>query len=76
MIYSSISGSRRLSIGTLSDIHRRAASSNADELMIMTLVHDPAARIRSYQLLGEAFDLDSAGVGVPGPESLPRPATG
>jgi luciferase family oxidoreductase group 1 len=28
-----------------------------DELVIVTLVHDPAARQRSYQLLAEAFEL-------------------
>ena len=32
----------------------------ADELMIVTAVHDPAARIRSYGLIAEAFGLAMA----------------
>ena len=30
---------------------------NADELMVVTIVHDHAARMRSYELLAEAFGL-------------------
>jgi len=30
----------------------------ADELMILTITHDPAARARSYELLAAEFDLD------------------
>jgi len=29
----------------------------ADELMILTITHDPAARARSYALLAEEFGL-------------------
>lgn len=36
-----------------------AASAGADEVMVMTLVHDPAARLRSYELLAGAFGLAS-----------------
>ena len=28
-----------------------------DEIMVVTIVHDHAARVRSYELLAEAFDL-------------------
>jgi len=28
-----------------------------DELMVVTVCHDPEARLRSYELLSEAFDL-------------------
>lgn len=39
---------------------RIATSLGVDELMIVTIVHDPAARLRSYQLLAEAFGLPEA----------------
>ncbi|MFD0890474.1 MsnO8 family LLM class oxidoreductase, partial [Streptosporangium algeriense] len=35
----------------------------ADELMITTMVHDPADRIRSYELLAQAYDLRRGPVG-------------
>ena len=38
-----------------SALERLAASVTADELMVMTLIHDPAARLRSYELLAEAL---------------------
>jgi luciferase family oxidoreductase group 1 len=41
-----------------SSIERAAAQAEADEVMVTTMVHDPAARRRSYQLLAEAFGLD------------------
>lgn len=34
------------------EIEARAAMAGADEVMVATLVHDPAARLRSYELLG------------------------
>jgi luciferase family oxidoreductase group 1 len=34
------------------EIEARAAEAGADEVMVATLVHDPAARLRSYELLG------------------------
>jgi len=37
------------------EIEARAAAADADEVMIATLVHDPAARLRSYEMLGEAM---------------------
>ncbi len=39
------------------------ARSGADELMLMCSTHDPADRIRSYELIAEAFGLDGAGAG-------------
>jgi alkanesulfonate monooxygenase SsuD/methylene tetrahydromethanopterin reductase-like flavin-dependent oxidoreductase (luciferase family) len=42
-------------IGTPDSVRKRiedtAASASADEVMVMTLVHDHASRIRSYELL-------------------------
>lgn len=37
------------------EIERRAEAVGADEVMVMTIVHDPDARLRSYELLAEAF---------------------
>jgi len=37
------------------EIEARAAAADADEVMIATLVHDPEARLRSYEMLGEAM---------------------
>ena len=32
-----------------------------DELILVTVCHDPAARLRSYELLAAAFDLAGQG---------------
>jgi luciferase family oxidoreductase group 1 len=37
------------------EIEQRARAVDADEVMVMTIVHDPAARLRSYELVKEAF---------------------
>jgi luciferase family oxidoreductase group 1 len=37
------------------EIERRAEAVAADEVIIMTIVHDHRARLRSYELLAEAF---------------------
>jgi luciferase family oxidoreductase group 1 len=37
------------------EIGKRAAAAGADEVMIATITHDPAARLRSYELIAEAF---------------------
>ena len=34
--------------------------SGADELMLMCSTHDPADRVRSYELIAEAFGLEAA----------------
>ncbi|HEY6080460.1 MAG TPA: LLM class flavin-dependent oxidoreductase [Polyangiaceae bacterium] len=48
-------------VGTPASVCERieslAARTRADEVMITTVTHDPAARLRSYQLLAEAFAL-------------------
>ncbi|HVL02816.1 MAG TPA: hypothetical protein VM386_00110 [Acidimicrobiales bacterium] len=36
-----------------------AADHDVDELIVLTVCHDPAARRRSYELLAGAFDLGS-----------------
>jgi luciferase family oxidoreductase group 1 len=38
-----------------------AGDYGVDELVVVTVCHDPAARLRSYQLLAEAFDLGDGG---------------
>lgn len=38
-------------------IARAAAEAGADEVMISSMIHSPKARLRSYQLLAEAFQL-------------------
>lgn len=52
---------RQLIVGTPEEarerIERAAAESGVDELMIMTIVHDPAARLESYELLADVFAL-------------------
>ncbi|HEX2167851.1 MAG TPA: LLM class flavin-dependent oxidoreductase [Longimicrobiales bacterium] len=51
-------------IGTPGSLRERigkaAADAGADEVMVSTMIHDPAARRRSYQLLAEAFSLNAA----------------
>ena len=42
-------------------VEQRAAAASADEVMVMTIVHDPDARLRSYELLAEAFGLQQDG---------------
>jgi len=53
--------SERMLVGSPPTVRDRAdellALSGADELMVMTNVHDAADRIRSYELLAEAFAL-------------------
>src|SRR3954447_20249972 len=38
-----------------------AAEYGAQEVMVVTITHDPAARLRSYELIAEAFGLAPAG---------------
>jgi len=57
----------------------------ADELMVVTVCHDPQVRLRSYQLLADAFDLAPCpngtsapcpdGVPAPGPDEMSAPST-
>lgn len=39
-------------------LERIATALGLDELMVVTIVHDPAARLRSYELLARAFELE------------------
>ncbi|MDQ6798907.1 MAG: MsnO8 family LLM class oxidoreductase, partial [Actinomycetota bacterium] len=41
-------------------LHALADEYGTDELMIVTVCHDPHARLRSYELLAEAFDLPAS----------------
>ncbi|MBA8794434.1 luciferase family oxidoreductase group 1 [Friedmanniella endophytica] len=53
--------SRRVftSVGTadevVDDLERRRKEADADELIITTQIHDPAERIRSYELIAESY---------------------
>lgn len=51
----------RFFVGTPADLRQRigdlAALAQAEEVMVLTMVHDHAARVRSYELLAEAFGL-------------------
>lgn len=38
-------------------IEGRAREARADEAIVMTIVHDPEARLRSYELLADVFEL-------------------
>ena len=54
-------------LGTAADVHRDlealALETGADELMVMTSVHDHAARCRSYELIADAFALPAGVAG-------------
>lgn len=56
-----IGGRARMVLGTPQSVRCRlealAEETQADELMIMTVTHDHAARVHSYELLAEAFHL-------------------
>jgi len=51
----------RLFVGTPASVREQLApllaATKADELMVTTMIHDHAARRRSYELLAEAFEL-------------------
>jgi luciferase family oxidoreductase group 1 len=51
----------RTTVGDPRSVHARlqrlVAETAADELMVTTIAHEPATRIRSYELLAEAFAL-------------------
>jgi hypothetical protein len=38
-----------------------AAEYGVDELVVVTITHDPKARLRSYELLAQAFGLEPRG---------------
>jgi alkanesulfonate monooxygenase SsuD/methylene tetrahydromethanopterin reductase-like flavin-dependent oxidoreductase (luciferase family) len=41
------------------ELDRLVEETRADEVMVMTTVHDHAERVRSYELLAEAFGLEA-----------------
>jgi alkanesulfonate monooxygenase SsuD/methylene tetrahydromethanopterin reductase-like flavin-dependent oxidoreductase (luciferase family) len=43
------------------EIERLAGETVASEVMITSMIHDHAARLRSYELVAEVFGLDRAG---------------
>ena len=49
-------------VGTPGEVRERlialAAEYAADELVVVTITHDPKARFRSYELLAGAFELE------------------
>lgn len=47
------------------ELEALAQRTGADELMITTMIHGPADRLRSYELLAEAWDLSALSPGVP-----------
>ena len=49
------------------ELEALALRTGADELMITTMVHGPADRLRSYELLAEAWNLAPVGPGVTEP---------
>jgi alkanesulfonate monooxygenase SsuD/methylene tetrahydromethanopterin reductase-like flavin-dependent oxidoreductase (luciferase family) len=58
-----IGGSRRITAGTpdqvRAGIETIAQQYGADEVIVVTITHEHAARRRSYELLAEAFGLDA-----------------
>ncbi|HWN15626.1 MAG TPA: LLM class flavin-dependent oxidoreductase, partial [Candidatus Dormibacteraeota bacterium] len=52
---------RRSVVGTPEQVRERLLAMvtdyQADELIVVTITHDFKARLRSYELLAEAFDL-------------------
>ncbi len=71
--------SRRSVVGTPEQVRERlvalVAEYGADELVIVTITHDFKARLRSYELLAEALDLDAVGGAAEGetPVTKERP---
>ena len=49
------------------ELEELAQRTGADELMITTMIHGPADRLRSYELLKGAWDLASVSPAVPEP---------
>jgi len=60
---------RRSVVGTPDQVRERllglVAQYEADELVVVTITHDFKARLRSYELLAEAFELGGADDGTP-----------
>ncbi|HLM66499.1 MAG TPA: hypothetical protein VK358_03185, partial [Longimicrobium sp.] len=57
------------------ELRRIAARYGVDELMIVTVTHDRAARLRSYELLAEAMGLPPRDTGISAPPDQLRAHT-
>jgi alkanesulfonate monooxygenase SsuD/methylene tetrahydromethanopterin reductase-like flavin-dependent oxidoreductase (luciferase family) len=59
-----VGGSRRITAGTPAQVRAGletlAQQYGADEVIVVTITYDHAARRRPYELLAEAFGLDAA----------------
>ncbi len=53
----------------VAELEALAARTGADELMITSIIHGPADRLRSYELLAEAWDLVPTALGAPDPSA-------
>jgi alkanesulfonate monooxygenase SsuD/methylene tetrahydromethanopterin reductase-like flavin-dependent oxidoreductase (luciferase family) len=53
-----------------------ARAHGVDELVVVTICHDPAARQRSYELLAEAFALPPREAAGPAPRARPAATVG
>ncbi|MGI8845928.1 MAG: LLM class flavin-dependent oxidoreductase [Thermoleophilaceae bacterium] len=62
-------GSRRLILGTgqqvRAGLEELAGSYGADEVIVVTITHDPQARRHSYELIADAFGLGNSDVAAP-----------
>jgi alkanesulfonate monooxygenase SsuD/methylene tetrahydromethanopterin reductase-like flavin-dependent oxidoreductase (luciferase family) len=59
--------------GVRAQIEEVAAAYGADEVILITVVHDLAARRRSFELVAEAFGLGAA---LPAPQAAGRGSSG
>ena len=63
-----LGGRRRVVLGDKGMVRRgieaAAAEYGAGEVLLVNILHDHAARVRSYELVAEAFDLSGSGTGA------------
>ena len=57
--------------GAREEIEALVARTGADEVMVMSMVHDHGERMRSYELLAEAFGLEAGDEGASAPAESP-----
>jgi alkanesulfonate monooxygenase SsuD/methylene tetrahydromethanopterin reductase-like flavin-dependent oxidoreductase (luciferase family) len=57
--------------GVREEIESLVAQTGADEVMVMSSVHSHGERLRSYELLAEAFGLEAGDEGAPAPAESP-----
>lgn len=62
---SAAAGRVRCAVGSPATVRARleqlAVAAGVEEVMVLTMVHSPEARARSYELLAQAFDLQGRG---------------